>query len=232
MITLRPAQERGHNQLGWLDTHHTFSFDTYYDPRHMGFRALRVINEDWIQPDRGFGEHPHRDMEIITYLLEGALSHRDSMGAGSTIRPGEVQRMSAGSGVTHSEFNPSTTETTHLLQIWILPGKKGLTPSYEQKEFQEEEKQGRLRRIASPEGGEGALTIHQDTEVFASLLRPGETVTHELKPHRHAWIQVARGSIRVNGILMNSGDGAAISEEPHLQIEGIEAAEFLLFDLN
>jgi redox-sensitive bicupin YhaK (pirin superfamily) len=231
MITLRPANERGHNNLGWLDTYHTFSFDTYFDPDHMGFRTLRVINEDRVHPGSGFGTHPHRDMEIITYVLEGALEHKDSMGNGSTIRPGEVQRMSAGTGVTHSEFNHSPTEAVHLLQIWILPEKRGLAPSYEQKEFKAEEKQGKLRLIAARVGRDSAVTIHQDVELFVALLESGEKVEHRLRTNRHAWVQVARGAIRLNEVTLNAGDGAAVSADRNLTFQGIQSAEMLLFDL-
>jgi redox-sensitive bicupin YhaK (pirin superfamily) len=232
MITRRPAHERGHNNLGWLDTFHTFSFDTYFDPQHMGFRQLRVINEDRVQPGQGFGTHPHRDMEIITYILEGALEHRDSMGNGSAIRPGEVQRMSAGTGVTHSEFNPSATEPVHLLQIWIMPERKGLLPSYEQKEFSAAERSNRLRLIAAKDARDGAVKIHQNVDLFAALLDPQVEVVHSISPDRHAWIQVARGAVRLNGQELKAGDGAAVSEERELKIVALEASEILLFDLS
>lgn len=231
MITVRPGNERGHNNLGWLDTYHTFSFDTYFDPKHMGFRHLRVINEDRVQPGRGFGTHPHRDMEIITYVLEGALEHRDSMGNGSVIRPGEVQRMTAGTGVAHSEFNHSKSGVVHLLQIWILPEKKGLTPGYEQREFKAEEKQGRLRLLAGRSGDAGALTVHQDVQLYAALVDPDQQVTHRLKPGRHAWLQVARGAVTLNDISLKAGDGAGATDETQLTIRGAEHAEVLLFDL-
>ncbi len=234
MITMRPAAERGHVQLGWLDTWHTFSFGEYYDPAHMGFRPLRVLNEDYVQPGQGFGMHPHRDMEIITYLLAGQLQHKDSMGNGSVIRPGEVQRMSAGSGILHSEFNPSTTELVHLLQIWLLPEQKGIVPSYEQKAFSTAERQGALRLIAARDGRDGAVTIHQDAALYATLLDPGAEVGHDLAPGRHAWVQVARGRALVNGLPMAPGDGAAVSDERRLVIaggEGPERTELLLFDL-
>jgi quercetin 2,3-dioxygenase len=231
MIIVRPGNERGHNNLGWLDTYHTFSFDTYFDPGHMGFRQLRVINEDRVQPGGGFGTHPHRDMEIITYILDGALEHRDSMGNGSVIRPGEVQRMSAGTGITHSEFNPSKSELVHLLQIWILPEKKGLTPSYEQREFKTEEKRGRLRLIAGKGGRDGAVTIHQDVDLYAALLEKGEHVTCSLRPNWHAWVQVARGAITLNQASLRAGDGASVSDEKQIELAGTEKAEVLVFDL-
>jgi redox-sensitive bicupin YhaK (pirin superfamily) len=236
MITLRPAEERGHAQHGWLDSWHTFSFADYHDPTHMGFRHLRVINEDRVQPGAGFPTHPHADMEIVTYVLAGALEHKDSMGTGSVIRPGEVQRMSAGTGVTHSEFNASRTELVHLLQIWILPEGRGLRPEYEQKEFPERERRGRLRLIAARDGADGAVTIHQDVRLYATLLMPGERVTHTFAPGRHAWVQVARGDVRLNGTPLTAGDGAAVSDERALDLVGEPApaggaGEVLLFDL-
>jgi hypothetical protein len=231
MIKLRPAAERGHFDHGWLDTWHTFSFADYNDPRHMGFRALRVINEDWVDPGQGFPAHPHRDMEIITYVLEGALRHKDSMGYGSVIRPGDVQRMTAGTGVIHSEENASRTERVHLLQIWIFPRDKGLTPGYEQKHFPLESRRGRLVLVASADGGEGSLTLNQDASVYASILDRGTAVRHALARGRHAWIHVARGSIQLNGRKLAAGDGAAISEEGSVEITANEPAEVLLFDL-
>jgi redox-sensitive bicupin YhaK (pirin superfamily) len=231
MITVRRAAERGHFNFGWLNTYHTFSFGDYFDPRNMGFRSLRVINEDWVEAGRGFPTHPHRDMEIITYILEGALEHRDSMGTGSVIRPGEVQRMSAGTGVTHSERNPSKEEEVHLLQIWIMPDKRNYQPSYEQKAYTDEEKRGRLRLIASPDGQEDSVTIHQDARVYSSLLEPGQELAHTLAPNRHAWVQVARGAVEINGQQLGQGDGAAVSDEESLMIKGTEASEILLFDL-
>jgi redox-sensitive bicupin YhaK (pirin superfamily) len=231
MITVRRAEERGHFNFGWLNTYHTFSFGDYFDPRQMGFRALRVINEDWVKAGRGFPTHPHRDMEIITYILEGALEHRDSMGTGSVIRPGEVQRMSAGTGVTHSERNPSMEEQVHLLQIWIMPDKSNHRPSYEQKIYTDEEKRGRLRLIASPDGQDDSVTIHQDARVYATLLEPGQELRHELAPGRHAWVQVVRGAVSINGQELKQSDGAAISQEESLLIKGTEASEILLFDL-
>ena len=231
MVQIRPGNERGHFQHGWLDTYHTFSFADYHDPRWMGFRSLRVINEDRVAPGQGFPTHPHRDMEILTYVLEGGLRHRDSMGNGEVIHPGEVQRMSAGTGVTHSEFNDSKTEPVHLLQIWIFPEKKGLAPGYEQKFFADEEKRGRLRLVASPEGSDGSVKIHQDVRLYASLLGVGEEVTHRLAAGRAAWVQVARGSVRVNGTELQAGDGAAVSDEAAVKLAGVKDAEALLFDL-
>ena len=235
MITVRPSGERGHANHGWLDTFHTFSFGDYHDPAHMGFRALRVINEDRVQPGRGFPTHPHADMEIVTYVLAGALAHKDSMGTGSTIRPGEVQRMSAGTGITHSEYNASQTEPVHLLQIWILPARRGLRPEYEQKAFPEAERRGRLRLIASEDGAEGSVTVHQDVRLYASTLASGEHVAHALAAGRSAWAQVARGGVRLNGTALAAGDGAAVSGESRLEIAANGAAgtasEILLFDL-
>jgi quercetin 2,3-dioxygenase len=231
MIQIRRSAERGGGDYGWLNTRHTFSFDQYYDPRFMGYRSLRVINEDWVQPGGGFPMHPHRDMEIITYVLEGALEHRDSMGNGSTIRPGDGQRMSAGTGVRHSESNSSETDPVHLLQIWIQPERRGIEPSYEQKSFPEAEKRGKLREIAGPDGKDGSVTIHQDARLFVSLLSPGQEVTHELAAGRYAWVQVARGSVELNGKALQQGDGAAISQESRLTVKGVEDAEVLLFDL-
>jgi len=231
MITIRRSDERGGGDYGWLNTRHSFSFDQYYDPRYRGFRSLRVINEDWVQPGHGFPTHPHRDMEIITYLLEGSLEHKDSMGNGSIIRPGDGQRMSAGTGVRHSEANPSRSDPAHLLQIWILPERCGIEPGYEQKEFPAEEKRGKLRLIASPDGKGGSVTIHQDAKLYVSLLKPGEHVEHELPNGRHGWLQVAKGAVALNGKLLQRGDGAAISEELKVEINGKEDSEILLFDL-
>lgn len=233
MLRVRRSEERGHANRGWLDSRFSFSFADYYDPHHMGFRALRVINEDWVAPGTGFGTHPHRDMEILTLVLEGAIEHRDSLGTTSVIRPGEVQRMSAGTGITHSEYNASSTEPLHLLQIWIEPERTGLTPGYEQKSFAEET-QGSLRRVASREGRDGAVTIHQDAELYLARLKPGETATHSLAPGRHAWVQVARGSMSLNGETLEAGDGAAVSGEELLTFragDAGDAAEVLLFDL-
>jgi redox-sensitive bicupin YhaK (pirin superfamily) len=231
MITIRKSEERGHFDHGWLNTYHTFSFGHYYDPEHMNFRSLRVINEDWVQPRHGFPTHPHQDMEIITYVLEGALEHRDSLGTGSVIRPGEVQRMSAGTGITHSEKNGSSDELVHLMQIWILPERRGLEPGYEQKMFPPEERRGQLRLIASRDGRDGAVTVHQDVELYVATLATGNQVAHELKPGRHAWIQVARGSATLNGQTLRAGDGAAVTDEDRLEIGTDDTAEVLLFDL-
>ncbi|HVS40279.1 MAG TPA: pirin family protein [Gemmataceae bacterium] len=229
MMQIRRAEERGRYDYGWLDTAHTFSFNTYYDPDHMGFRALRVINEDRVQPGEGFGMHGHRDMEIITVVLEGALEHKDSIGTGSVIGPGRVQRMTAGRGIRHSEFNPSKTDPVHLYQIWIVPENEGLPPTYEERTFDPAEQRGRLRLIASHSGEDGSLTIHQDARLYLAALRPGESVRHELTPGRHAWVQVLRGGVAVNGEALKEGDGAALGQEAALTAEG--DGEILLFDL-
>jgi quercetin 2,3-dioxygenase len=231
MITIRRAADRGHFNFGWLDTYHTFSFDQYYDPSHMSFRSLRVINEDRVAPGRGFPKHSHRDMEIITYILEGELKHQDSMGNGSVIRPGDVQRMTAGTGVSHSEANPSRDNPLHLLQIWIMPNARGLTPGYEQKAFSEEERRGKLKLVASPDGSEGSVRINQGARLYASILEKGEEVTHHLDRDRHAWVQVARGSVTVNGERLDQGDGAAVSGESGVTISGSDRSEILLFNL-
>ena len=231
MLTIRKASDRGHAALGWLDSRHTFSFGEYYDPRHMGFRALRVINEDIVHGGGGFATHPHRDMEIVTYVLSGALAHEDSMGNGSTIRPNDVQRMSAGTGVTHSEHNASPSEAVHFLQIWILPVATGTTPSYEQRAFPIEEKRGRLRLVGAADGRDGAVTIHQDVALYATVLAAGERVSHALAPDRHAWVQVTRGGVTVNGQALAAGDGAALSDEPRVDIETQDDSELLVFDL-
>ena len=232
MINIRRSNERGHADLGWLDTHYTFSFSDYYDPQFMGFRDLRVINEDLIEAGQGFPKHGHRDMEIITYMISGELSHRDSMGNGETIHTNEVQRMTAGTGVLHSEFS-SQTDKTHLLQIWILPEQNRLKPGYEQKIFLPEEKQGKLRLIASRGGDDGSVHINQDVKLYASMLNIGEEVLLGLAEGRHAWVQLISGSLDVNGETLNAGDGAAISEETALKIKALDdKAEFLLFDLN
>jgi quercetin 2,3-dioxygenase len=231
MIKIRKAEERGHFDLGWLDTYHTFSFDQYYDPAHMHFRSLRVINEDRVATAKGFPTHSHRDMEIITYILSGELEHRDSMGNGSVIRPGDVQRMSAGTGVAHSEFNPSETVSVHLLQIWIMPRARNLPPGYEQKFFSEEERRGRLRLVASEDGRDGSVTIQQDARLYATMLESGSSVEHTLADKRYAWIQVARGNLNVNGHELKQGDGAAVSNEHQLQLAADDGAEVLLFDL-
>jgi redox-sensitive bicupin YhaK (pirin superfamily) len=231
MIRIRPGSERGHAVHGWLDTYHTFSFANYHDPRHMGFRGLRVINDDRIGPGGGFPMHPHRDMEIVSYVVEGALEHRDSMGNGSVIRPGDVQRMSAGTGVTHSEFNPSEDEGMRLLQIWIEPGQPGIEPSYEQQHFTDEDRRGGLRVVASPDGAAGSVTLHADARILAGLLGPGDTVTHEIEDGRGVWIQVVRGSVRVGDEVLSEGDGASVEQRTSVQIEGESEAEVLLFDL-
>lgn len=231
MIILRKAEDRGHANHGWLDTYHTFSFANYYDPKHMGFRALRVINEDRVSPTAGFGTHGHRDMEIITYVLEGALEHKDNIGNGSVIQPGEVQRMTAGTGILHSEFNHSETEAVHLLQIWLLPDQNGLSPSYEQRNFSPAKTPGKLHLVAAKDGRESAVTVHQDVDLYAAVLKAGDRISHTFKPQRHAWIQVARGAITLNGLSLDTSDGAAISNETEVVIEATQDAEFLLFDL-
>ncbi len=233
MITVRRSAERGHFDHGWLDTRHTFSFASYHDEEHMGFRALRVINEDRVKPGEGFGTHGHRDMEILSYVLEGALAHRDSTGGEGVLRPGEVQRMSAGTGVMHSEFNGSRAEPVHFLQIWLLPDRPGHRPSYEQKLFPEAVRRGTLRLVASPDAAGGSLTIHQDARVYATVLGKGEAVRHALAKGRHAWVQVARGEVAVNGRALRAGDGAALSDEDEVAVEGAGASggEALVFDL-
>lgn len=231
MITIRKSKERGHFDHGWLNTYHTFSFDQYYDPRYMGFRSLRVINEDFVAAGRGFPTHGHRDMEIITYILAGALKHEDSMGNGSVIRPGDVQRMTAGTGVRHSEKNASDTERVHLLQIWIQPNAESLAPGYEQKAFSEEERRGQLRLIASEDGRDDSVRLNQDVSLFASILGAGQEVERAMDPNRYGWIQVARGSVAVNGEKAGQGDGVVIVAESSLKIRAEEPAEILLFDL-
>ena len=231
MLRLRRASDRGHADHGWLDTNYTFSFSDYYDPAHMGFRALRVMNEDRISPGQGFGTHGHRDMEIVTYVLEGALEHKDSMGNGETLRPGEFQRMSAGRGIRHSEFNPSETESVHLYQIWLLPKHMGAVPSYEQKAFDPSEQLGRFRLVASPDGADGSLTIGQDASIALATIEPGASVAHEFATGRHGWLQVLRGRVEVNGQAAEAGDGLAVSEESRLAVTGVERAEVMLFDL-
>jgi redox-sensitive bicupin YhaK (pirin superfamily) len=232
MIHIRNSKERGRADFGWLDSRHTFSFGNYHDPDHMGFRSLRVINDDRVRPGAGFGEHPHQDMEIVSYVLSGALAHRDSMGNGSVLSAGDVQRMSAGAGVRHSEMNPSLEEPTRFLQIWILPEQEGLEPSYEEIHLSEDDKRGRLVRVASGSGVDGAMKIHQDVEFFTSIVDAGDSVKHSLTPGRYAWIQVARGSVAVNGVDLEEGDGAAVSDETEVRIDGRDSAEVLLFDLN
>jgi len=231
MMTIRPANERGHAEHGWLNSRHTFSFADYHDPKHMGFRALRVINEDRVAPGQGFGKHGHRDMEIVSYVLAGALQHNDSMGTGSVIRPGDVQRMSAGTGVLHSEHNASKTEPVHFLQIWIVPSATGIAPGYEQKTFTREEKQGKLRLVASNDGREGSVTIHADAALYAGVFAEGEAAERSIAPGRHAWVHVARGHARVNGRKLSAGDAAALSDEKTVRIEGVDDGEVLLFDL-
>ena len=231
MIRFRLAAERGHADHGWLDTYHTFSFADYYDPAQMGFRALRVINEDRVAPGQGFGMHGHRDMEIITYVLSGALEHKDSLGHGEVLRPGELQRMSAGTGIRHSEFNPSATEPTHLYQIWLEPDRTGLPPSYEQRAFAEEGRRGRWQLVASPDAADGSLLIHQNAKVLLAALSAGETLTYDLAPHRHAWLQILRGAVVLNGQMLQTSDGAAISQEAALTLVAEVEAEVLLFDL-
>lgn len=231
MITLRRSNERGGGDYGWLNTRHTFSFSDYWDPRWMGFRSLRVINEDWVSPGSGFPTHPHADMEIITYVLEGELEHKDSLGTGAVIRPGDGQRMTAGRGIRHSEFNPSQKNPVHLYQIWILPEKKGLEPSYEQKNFPADEKAGKFRVIASRDAREGSVKINQDAQLYVSLLKPGEEIEHPFDTKRHGWLQVAQGEVELNGQKLAAGDGAAISEEKSVKIKGTTNSEVLLFDL-
>jgi hypothetical protein len=231
MISLRPGHERGHASHGWLDSFHSFSFADYYDPDHMGYGALRVINEDRVEPGTGFGMHGHRDMEIITYLLSGTLEHKDSMGNGSIIVPGDVQRMSAGKGVLHSERNPSRDEAVHLLQIWIEPNVKGITPAYEQRHIAPEEKRGRLRLIASPDGREDSVTIHQDAAVYAGLLDGADAITRPIASGRRVYVHAVRGHVRANGKVLEAGDAAKISDEAAVRLDCATDAEVLLFDL-
>lgn len=231
MLTIRKADDRGRANFGWLDGRHSFSFGQYFDPNHMGFGPLRVINDDRIAPGKGFPMHPHADMEIVTYVLDGALVHKDSLGNGSVIKPGDVQRMSAGTGIRHSEANPSATEPAHLLQIWIEPVETGLPPGYEQKTFTREDKRGTLRLVASPDGRDGSVTIRSAVEVYASVLPAKAAVTHEIAPGHNAWLQVARGRVTLNGTMLTAGDGASTRETGVLAIEGVEDAEVLLFDI-
>jgi len=231
MIALRKASDRMHTRIGWLDSWHTFSFGEHYDPDQMGFRALRVINDDTVQAGQGFGAHPHRDMEILSYVLEGGLAHQDSTGGGGVIRPGDVQRMSAGTGVVHSEANASDREPVHFLQIWIVPERRGIAPGYEQKTFPDAERKGKLRLLASRDGREGSVTIHQDAALYGAMLAQGEQVSYEPRAGRHVWVQVARGSVELNGQTLSAGDGAAITGERLLTLRGIAPAEVLLFDL-
>jgi redox-sensitive bicupin YhaK (pirin superfamily) len=231
MIEIRKSAERGHADHGWLNTRFTFSFADYYDPKHEQFRTLRVMNDDRVAGGGGFPRHPHRDMEIVTYVLEGALQHKDSMGNGSVIRPGDVQYMSAGTGVAHSEFNASQKDPVHLYQIWMFPDKKGHQPAYDQKHFDDAEKRGKLRLVASPDGRDGSVKIRQDNELYVTLLGPGDAVKHTLNKQRFAYVQVARGSVTLNGKTLKTGDGAAISAEKLLELTGVKDAEVLLFDL-
>jgi redox-sensitive bicupin YhaK (pirin superfamily) len=229
-MKIRRSHERGHANHGWLDSHHSFSFANYYDPEHMGFRALRVINDDRVLGGQGFGTHPHRDMEIISYVVEGELEHRDSMGNGSVIRPGDVQRMRAGTGVTHSEYNHSATDTVRFLQIWIVPDENGLEPGYEQKFFGDE-RRGTLRLVASPNGAEESVQIHQDVRMYASLLEDGDRVRHAVRAGRHVWLQVVRGNLSVNGVELDEGDGVSFSEATDIAITSTSDSELILFDL-
>jgi redox-sensitive bicupin YhaK (pirin superfamily) len=231
MIALRPGAERGRTKTGWLDSHHSFSFNQYFDPGHMGFRSLRVINEDFVIPGAGFGKHGHRDMEILSYVLEGALEHEDSSGGGGVIRPGEVQLMRAGTGVTHSERNASETDPVHFLQIWIVPDARGLPPTYGQSTFDPQAARSGLVLLASKDGRAGSLHVHQDADLYVTRLGDGEGRSHPLAARRHAWIQVARGAVRLNGHALKAGDGAAFSEEPEVALEGSAEAEVLIFDL-
>ncbi|MFM7168153.1 MAG: pirin family protein [Planctomycetaceae bacterium] len=231
MIQVRKAGDRGHFNHGWLETYHTFSFAGYHDLQHMRFRSLRVMNEDTVAPGHGFGTHPHNDMEIVTYVLSGALQHRDSMGNGAVLRPGEFQRMTAGTGITHSEFNPSSTEPVHLYQIWLLPERRGLVPEYEQQRFAESERRNQLQLVASGDGQQGSLRIHQDVRIYLSVVEAGQAVTAVLSVGRYAWLQVLRGGVLLNGVLLGPGDGAAVSDEQELKIEGKSDAEVMLFDL-
>ena len=232
MIKVRSAAERGKTQTSWLDSNHTFSFNRYHDPEWSGFRDLLVINEDFVAPSSGFGTHSHRDMEILSYVVSGQLAHKDSTGTSSVLKPGDLQRMTAGTGVSHSEFNPSETEPTHFLQIWIMPDREGLTPKYEERAFPESEGRGRLRLIASRDGNAGSVTIHQDVKVYDGSLNAGEEVSYQLGVDRHAWIQVIKGSITINGTALRISDGAAIGEENHLSIQTIQDAKVLFFDLS
>ncbi|REJ70000.1 MAG: pirin family protein [Planctomycetota bacterium] len=232
MIQIRKANERGHANHGWLDTYHTFSFASYHDPKHMGFRSLRVMNEDFVEAGQGFGTHPHRDMEIVTYVLEGALEHKDSMGNGEVLSAGEFQRMSAGTGITHSEFNPSDSQRVHLYQIWLLPDRKGIEPSYEQKRFSDEGRNNKLRLVASQDASDGSLLIHQDARIYLSSLDKGQHVAYTMTTGRHAWLQVLRGSVSINDHMLDTSDGAAVSNESDLAIVANQPAEVMFFDLN
>jgi redox-sensitive bicupin YhaK (pirin superfamily) len=231
MLRIRRADDRGHFNHGWLDTYHTFSFGDYYDPEQMGFRVLRVINEDRVAPGQGFGMHGHRDMEIVTLVLEGQLEHRDSLGSGEVLRPGELQRMTAGTGIRHSEFNPSADEPVHLYQIWLLPERAGLPPSYEQRAFAVSEKKNRLQLVASRDGRDGSLTMYQDAAIYLATLEPGSEIRHEIPAGRHAWLQVLRGDLEANGTPLGTSDAAAVSDEAELLIRSVHGAEIMLFDL-
>jgi redox-sensitive bicupin YhaK (pirin superfamily) len=231
MIQVRKAEERGHADHGWLDTRHTFSFADYYDPRHVGFRSLRVLNEDRVRPGQGFGTHGHRDMEILSYVVSGSLRHRDGLGGGAVLRPGEVQHITAGTGVRHSEFNPSATEPVHFYQVWLLPERTGLPPGYEQRAFPEGERRGRLRLVASRDGRDGSLTVHQDAAVYLGSLEAGGELRHDLRPGRGAWVQVVRGEVDLNGVPLAAGDGVAVEDESSLRLAGRSPAEVMLFDL-
>lgn len=231
MIAIRKSADRGHFDHGWLNTYHTFSFSDYYDPQQMGFRSLRVMNEDRVAPGMGFPTHGHHDMEIVTYVLSGALQHQDSLGHGEVLRPGEFQHMSAGSGIRHSEFNPSESEPVHLYQIWLLPREKNLTPSYAQKAFDPAGRQNQWQLVASPEGSDGSLTIQQDARILLATLDLDHKLVHEIAPHRHAWLQVLRGSIQLGNSVLSAGDGVGLSEEPGMDVSALQPAELMLFDL-
>ncbi|MFL5241919.1 MAG: pirin family protein [Gemmataceae bacterium] len=231
MIQIRTSQDRGRTTIDWLNSHHSFSFGDYYDPDNVGFRSLRVINEDWVKPGAGFGMHPHRDMEIITYIVEGALEHKDSMGNGSVIRAGDVQRMSAGTGILHGEFNPSVNEPVHLLQIWLLPDRRGIRPEYDQQTIPEAEKRGRLRLLVSPDGRDGSMKIHQNALLYGAVLQAGDLIEHPIAAGRHAWVQIIRGQATLNGKQLQAGDGASVSNEGLLKLSPQEETELLLFDL-
>lgn len=231
MIEVRKANDRGHGDHGWLNSYHTFSFASYRDPKHMGFRSLRVMNEDRVAAGQGFGEHAHDNMEIVSYVLEGALEHKDSLGNGEVLKPGEFQRISAGTGITHSEFNPSDRESTHFYQIWLLPKSQGIEPSYEQKHFADTELNNALRVVASPDGRDGSLSIHQDANIYLSKLENGKSISHNIPARRYAWLQVLRGSVTLNGLSLETSDGAAISDETELNITANSDTEFMLFDL-
>jgi len=231
MLRIRRARDRGHFDHGWLKTYHTFSFADYFDPANMGFQSLRVMNEDWVAPGQGFGMHPHRDMEIVTYVLEGELEHRDSLGNGEVLRPGEFQRMTAGTGIRHSEFNPSKSDPVHLYQIWLLPRAKGLPPGYEQRQIPAAERDGRLRLVASPDGAEGSLTIQQDARIYLGNLHEGQQLTQLLNPEGHGWLQVLRGSMTLGGDALHAGDGVTIINEASLLLKADAASEVMLFKL-